>query len=85
MIEVAYATNKYGTETVQIPENGSDVYLNTIGLMSVEGGFKNGHLDEVVLTIKDDTHIVVKETLKATGDAKAVNSDAYIVGIYGVN
>ncbi|WP_179135326.1 hypothetical protein [Mammaliicoccus sciuri] len=52
--------------------------------MKVSGnGFKNGHLKEIGILIKDETHLVVSKTLIATGDADAVDSDAYIaVGLW---
>lgn len=84
MVEVAYTTNRFAVEWVNIPNNGSTIYMNNIGMRSSDGGYKNGHLDEVVIQIKDDTHILLKETLKATGDEKAVDSDAYISAIYGI-
>ena len=83
-LEVGYATNRNATETVQIPSNGNTFYMNTTGMMSSDGGYKNGHLEEIIITVKDDTHLVVKETLRATGNAKAVDSDAYISAVYGL-
>ncbi|ELJ9288542.1 phage baseplate upper protein [Staphylococcus coagulans] len=84
LVEVSYTTNRHATEFINIPGNGSTIYMNNIGMRSADGGFKNGHLDEVVIQIKDDTHIVLEKTLKATGDEKAVDSDAYITAIYGI-
>ncbi|PWZ43281.1 DUF2479 domain-containing protein, partial [Staphylococcus pseudintermedius] len=69
---------------IGIPSNGGRVYLNNIGMRSSGDGFKNGHLDEVVIQIKDDTHILLEKTLRATGDEQATNSDAYISAIYGI-
>lgn len=84
IIEVGYTTNRHAVEWVNIPNNGSTIYMNHIGMQSSGDGYKNGHLDEVVIQIKDDTHIVLQKTLKATGDAQAVDSDAYISAIYGI-
>ncbi|PCF83019.1 phage baseplate upper protein [Staphylococcus delphini] len=84
LIEVSYTTNRHGTELVSIPSNGNQVYLNNYGMKSSGDGFKAGYLDEVVIQIKDDTHILLEKTLRATGDEQAVNSDAYITGIYGI-
>ncbi|ELH4358877.1 DUF2479 domain-containing protein, partial [Staphylococcus pseudintermedius] len=67
-----------------IPSNGNLVYLNNYGMKSSGDGFKAGYLDEVVIRIKDDTHILLEKTLRAVGDEKATNSDAYITGIYGI-
>ncbi|PWZ97130.1 DUF2479 domain-containing protein, partial [Staphylococcus pseudintermedius] len=84
LIEVGYTTNSFATELIGIPSNGGRVYLNNIGMRSSGDGFKNGHLDEVVIQIKDDTHILLEKTLRATGDEQATNSDAYISAIYGI-
>ncbi|MCU5745912.1 BppU family phage baseplate upper protein [Staphylococcus sp. SQ8-PEA] len=84
MIEVVYTTNRFAVELVNIPNNGSTIFMNNIGMRSSDDIYKNGRLDEVVIQIKDDTHIVLKETLKATDDAQAVDSDAYITAIYGI-
>lgn len=84
LIEVSYTTNQHGTELVSIPSNGNLVYLNNYGMKSSGDGFKAGYLDEVVIRIKDDTHILLEKTLRAVGDEKATNSDAYITGIYGI-
>ncbi|WP_233509919.1 hypothetical protein [Staphylococcus pseudintermedius] len=58
--------------------------MNNIGMRSLDGGYKNGHLDEVVSKLKMIRTSFLKETLKATGDEKAVDSDAYISAIYGI-
>ncbi|MCS4800019.1 hypothetical protein L2P97_13320 [Staphylococcus aureus] len=58
--------------------------MNNIGMQTSGGALKNGHLDEVVILIKDDTHITLEKTLTATGTENAKDSDSYITAIYGV-
>ncbi|HDT6637406.1 TPA: BppU family phage baseplate upper protein [Staphylococcus aureus] len=84
LIEVGYTTNRNAVEWVNIPNNGSTIYMNNIGMQTSGGALKNGHLDEVVILIKDDTHITLEKTLTATGTENAKDSDSYITAIYGV-
>lgn len=83
-IKVGFYTNRNAIETTRIPENGEGLYLNHAGLQGSENNYKNGHLEEIEIFVKDDTHLQITKALIATGDAVAVDSDAYISAVYGL-
>lgn len=83
--KVGFYSDRNATRTSEIVSDGQTIYLNQAGLRVSGNGFKNGHLEEIGILIKDETHLVVSKTLIATGDADAVDSDAYISAVYGLN
>ncbi|WP_239727182.1 MULTISPECIES: phage baseplate upper protein [unclassified Mammaliicoccus] len=82
--KVGFYSDRNATRTSEIVSDGQTIYLNQAGLRVSGNGFKNGHLEEIGIFIKDETHLVVSKTLIATGDADAVDSDAYIAAVYGI-
>lgn len=82
--KVGFYSNRNATRISSLVENGETIYLNQSGLRLTDGKLKNGHMEEINVKVIDDTHLLIEKTLIATGDANAVDSDAYILGIYGI-
>lgn len=83
--KVSFYSARNSTRVTDIAEKDQSIYLNQAGLKVSGNGFKNGHLEEISILVKDETHLLVEKTLIATGDADATDSDAYISAVYGLN
>lgn len=84
IIKLVFFTNRLATQFITVPDIGQTVYLNNIGMRALNDEFKNGYLDEISLSVKDERHIQILKTLTSTDNAIATNSDAIITAIYGI-
>ncbi|MEX2947721.1 hypothetical protein ABH521_000895 [Staphylococcus warneri] len=84
IINVTFYSDGNATKFVTVPENGQNIYLNQMGLRTSQSRFKNGYLEEIALSVKDNTHLTVTQTLIATDDEPAEDSTATITAIYGI-
>ncbi|WP_218696830.1 phage baseplate upper protein [Mammaliicoccus sciuri] len=84
IFKVGFYSDRNAIRHTDVVSKGGTIYLNQIGLRMSGDNLKNGHLEEINIKVKDETHLLVEKTLIATGDADAVDSDAYIEGVYGI-
>lgn len=83
--KVGFYSARNSTRITDTAEKDQIIYLNQAALKVADGDkFKNGHLEEIKIKVKDETHLLVEKTLIATGDGYATDSDAYISAVYGI-